>query len=342
LPLPQEPPTSSSQESKHVMPGLPIIDAHQHFWDLTRNYLPWLVDEPPIPFRYGNYAPLKRNYMPQGYGQDTHGFKVVGTVFVETEWDPRDPVGETRWIHDVAMEHGLPSAVVAHANLAAADVADILTQQACYPLVRGIRDKPRAASTPDRVVLGAPGSMDDQVWRRGYALLSAHGLSFDLQTPWWHLEEATRLNADFPNTMIILNHTGLPADRSAEGLAAWRQAMERFARAPNVAVKISGLGEPGVLWSADRNRNIVLTTINIFGPERCMLASNFPVDGLVGDFATIYAGFIEITDALGERVQRGCSPTTHGASTGSLTVPSRQRRRDRIHIARHYRPGPDA
>jgi len=83
------------------LPDLPIIDAHQHFWDLDANYLPWLRDAPPIAFRYGDYSALKRNYLPPDYRRDTQGLNLAGTVFVETEWDRRDPVGETRWVAEV-------------------------------------------------------------------------------------------------------------------------------------------------------------------------------------------------------------------------------------------------
>jgi predicted TIM-barrel fold metal-dependent hydrolase len=157
--------------------------------------------------------------------------------------------------------------------------------------VRGIRHKPSAAASPDRARPGAPGSMGDPRWRRGYALLARHGLSFDLQTPWWHLAEAAELARDFPDTLIILNHTGLPSDRSDEGLAGWRHAMGTLAAQPNVACKISGLGQPGRPWTVAGNGPVVLDTIAIFGVERCMFASNFPVDGLVADFDTIYEGF---------------------------------------------------
>jgi len=282
---------------------LPIIDAHQHFWDLGRNYLPWLRDEPQIPFRYGDYAALKRNYLPADYRADAAGFQIAGTVFVETEWDRADPVGETRWVHDLAAAAGLPSALVCHAALHQADAADILAQQASFPLVRGVRHKPAAAARPDTVDVGAPGSMGDPAWRSGYARLADHRLSFDLQTPWWHLGEAAALNADFPETLIVLNHTGLPADRSPEGLAGWRRAMTAFAASPNVAVKISGLGELGRPWELARNRDVILDTIGIFGEDRCMFASNFPVDGLVGSFGTIFSGFAEATAHLGRPTQ---------------------------------------
>jgi predicted TIM-barrel fold metal-dependent hydrolase len=285
------------------LPNLPIIDAHQHFWDLDSNYLPWLRDEPPIAFRYGDYAALKHNYLPADYRRDTQGLDLVGSVFVETEWDRRDPVGETRWVHGLAAKSGLPSVMVCHAALHRDDVADILAQQASFALVRGIRHKPGAASGPDKIEKGSPGSMTDPAWRRGYAMLAGHNLSFDLQTPWWHLHEAAELNAQFPRVLIILNHTGLPRDRSAEEMAHWRAAMTVFAASPNVAVKISGLGEAGRPWSLERNRAVILDTIEIFGEDRCMFASNFPVDGLVGSLATIYRGFSQATETLGNVVQ---------------------------------------
>ena len=127
--------------------------------------------------------------------------------------------------------------------------------------------------------------------RRGFAQLETLSLSFDLQTPWWHLDAAGDLAHDFPRTSIILNHTGLPVDRSTEGLAGWRAAMDGLARHANVFVKISGLGERNKPWTLEANGPIIRDTIAIFGVERCMFASNFPVDKLCGTFETIYAGF---------------------------------------------------
>jgi len=163
--------------------------------------------------------------------------------------------------------------------------------------------KPVAAPSPDKIETGVPASIGDSKWRRGYGLLAQHGFSFDLQTPWWHLPQAAALNEEFPQIPIILNHTGLPRDRSTQELAGWRQAMIKFARAPNVAVKISGLGEKGRPWTLERNREVILDTISIFGEDRCMFASNFPVDSLAGSMTTIYSGFAEATENLGRDVQ---------------------------------------
>jgi predicted TIM-barrel fold metal-dependent hydrolase len=280
---------------------LPIVDAHQHFWDPRVNYHPWLCDEPMIPFRYGDYSTLRRPYLPADYFADAAGYRVVKTVYVETGWDPGDPIGEMRFVDRLRRETGFPTVAVAQAWLDRDDAAHVLEQQAEFPVVRGIRHKPRANRAPGDA---APGGMADPRWRAGFARLARHGLRFDLQTPWWHLHEAAALARDFPGTPVILNHAGLPADRSPEGIAAWRRALAELAACPNAAVKLSGLGVPGSPWTAAANRAIVLTAIDLFGAERCMFASNFPVDGLCGSFATIFAGFREIVG--------GFSPTERG------------------------------
>ena len=118
----------------------------------------------------------------------------------------------------------------------------------------------------------------DTKWRAGFAEVGRNGLRFDLQTPWWHLGEAAQLAAAYPDSRIILNHTGLPADRSEEGLRGWKHAMTTLASCPNVTVKISGLGQPRAAWTVAANNEIVRTTIDLFGAARCMFESNFPVD----------------------------------------------------------------
>ena len=79
------------------MDKLPIIDAHHHFWDLTLNKHPWLCGKERIPFRYGDYASLCKNFLVDEFKAVTANQNVVKTVHMEAEWDPADPVGETRW-----------------------------------------------------------------------------------------------------------------------------------------------------------------------------------------------------------------------------------------------------
>jgi len=266
----------------------PIADAHQHFWDPRVNYHPWLCDQPPIRFRYGDYATLRRPYLPADYFLDAGRNRIVKTVYVETEWNPRDPLGETDWVDRLRRETGFPTVMVAQAWLDREDAASVLERQASKSFVRGVRHKP------------GPGAMRDARWRAGYARLARLGLRFDLQAPWSELADAAALCRAFPETPLILNHTGLPSDRSPQGIAGWKQALRLLAECPNAAIKISGIGVPGARWTAEANREIVLSAIEIFGVERAMFASNFPVDGLCAKFDEIYRGFHEIAGVFSE------------------------------------------
>lgn len=286
-----------------MVTDLPIIDAHHHFWDLSLKRNPWLCGDPPVAFRYGDYSAIRHSYLPRDYALDMAGHRVVGSVIVEADWDSADPVGETRWLHDLLAHDAVPRVIVAQAWLDRPDIEDVLFAQAAFPRVRGIRHKPRVAPDPRSVEPGAKGSMGGARWRAGYCLLKEFGLSFDLQCPYWHLHEAADLAAAFPETQIVINHAGMPSDRGREGISAWREAMRAAAAMPNIAVKISGLGDPRLPWSAEALRPIVLDTLELFGTERCMFATNYPVDRLVAGFDTIISGFKAIVARLPRAAQ---------------------------------------
>jgi predicted TIM-barrel fold metal-dependent hydrolase len=128
-------------------------------------------------------------------------------------------------------------------------------------------------------------------------------LSFDLQLYPSQMADAAALAATHGDTMIILNHAGMPVDRDAEALSLWRTGMRALATQPNVWVKISGLGMVDWRWTEDSIRPFVLETIEIFGPDRCMFASNFPVDKLYSSFDVLYDAFKRIVSdfSIGER-----------------------------------------
>jgi predicted TIM-barrel fold metal-dependent hydrolase len=281
---------------------LPIVDAHHHLFDLQANYYPWLCDRPLIPFRYGNYESICKDFLPADYRQACGPHRVVKTVLIEGEWDPKDPLGELSWVRQVAAVAGFPQAMAGQVWLDREDVDDVLSAYGREPLVKSVRHKPKALPRAEyRDNWSAPGSMRCPKWRDGYAKLARHGLMFELQVFWWHFAEAAELARAFPDTAIVVNHTGLPSDRSAEGLASWRAAMEMLAREENVHLKISGICVPGRAWTPELNGGVVCDAIRIFGIDRCCFASNFPVDGVVARMDDIYAGFKKITEDLEPR-----------------------------------------
>ena len=275
-----------------------IIDAHHHFWDLDRNYYPWLSDHQETHFFLGDYSAMKRNYLPDDYRRDAEGFDVVATVHVEAEWDRERQVAETEWLHEINAAHGLPNAVVGHVWLAADNCAEVLRGHMKHPLFRGVRSKPVTSLSPDTMTPGAPGTIQDPAWRKGLALLDELGLSYDLRVPYWHLYEAAEAISAHPGLPVVLNHTGFPWDRSDAGIAAWREAMKALAACPNVKLKISELGLKDAPWTIEGNRGVVRDAVEIFGVERCMWASNFPVAGLRIGYKAQLEGLLEILKDL--------------------------------------------
>ena len=284
-------PSAGSTQRKTISgkwnPGLvavTLVDAHHHLWNLGLNYYPWLTDKPDSNFFLGPIDALKRNYLPEDYIRDSRNHNVLTTVHVEAEMCRDNQIQETRWLSELSERYGFPGAIVAHAWFHTDDAEEIIARQAAFPLVRGIRSKPVTSDSPVKIVRGAPGTMEDERWLRGFALLERYELSWDLRVPSWHLAEAAEVARLFPSTRIVLNHTGFPWDRSADGLAAWRRGMEKLAQHSNVFLKVSEFGLKDAAWSYEDNRHIVLDALAIFGVERSMFASNFPVAGLRIDY----------------------------------------------------------
>jgi predicted TIM-barrel fold metal-dependent hydrolase len=272
------------------MDDLPIVDAHHHLWDLDGSLrYPWLTSNEHS--YLGDYSAFRRSYLPDEYRRDTTLHKVVATVHVEAECDRSMQVAETEWLTAIAARYGMPNVIVAHAWVDTPNAEEILAAHCRFPLVRGIRTKPVTASGPDQSVRGQPRSLQDPNWRKGLALLEKYGLSWDLRVQWWHLEEAAEVCREHPTMRIVLNHTGYPLHRTPDGLAGWRRGMAALAACPNVWCKISGLCVQGLPWTLESNGPIIRDTIAMFGVDRCMFASNFPVDSLKGSWDYIYSNF---------------------------------------------------
>jgi len=269
---------------------LPIIDAHHHLWDLDGDLAyPWHKSSEHS--YMGDNSALRRTYMPPEFRRDSALHNVIATVHVEAECDRRKQVAETAWLTGIAAEHGMPNAIVAHAWIDEPDSEEILLQHKQFPMVRGIRTKPIISKGPGDSVRGQPRSMQDPRWRAGLGLLETHDLSWDLRVTWWHLEEAADVVREHPGLRVVLNHTGYPLDRSPEALRIWRRGMDALAACPGVHCKISGLTVLGEPWTLQANGPIIRDAISIFGVDRCMFASNFPVDGLKGSWDYLYSCF---------------------------------------------------
>jgi len=276
-----------------VKPELQIVDAHMHLWDLSRISYPWLT--PPLPVGItGDVSSIARNYLLDDYLQDLAAndsrVRVRKVVHVEAGADPAGSLAETRWLQGIADVRGFPQAIVAHAELEKPGAAALLEQHAAHANVRGIRQilnwhpDPGKSYTPRDLLA-------DESWQKGFALLARHGLSFDLQIYPAQMAAAARLAARHPDTPVILNHTGMPVDRNTAGLDAWRAGLRALAAQPSVSVKVSGLAMLDWSWTRDSLKPFVHETLEIFGADRVMIASNFPVDRLFGTAAAYYDAY---------------------------------------------------
>ncbi len=270
-----------------------IIDPHHHLWDLNKLRYPWLEEEDKTIF-FGSYASLAKNYEVDDYLKDTHNQGLKQSVHLQAECAHDDPVAETRWLTSLADQYGFPSAIVAYADFSRDDIQLVLEQHCAFNRVRGIR---QILNYHDNSLLSYThhNLLEDINWRRNFGLLTRYNLSFDMQLYYQQMKQAAALAAENDNIRLILNHTGMPVERDDAGIAGWRAGMRALAACDNIVVKISGLGMTDPQWTTESIRPLVLQTIDLFGADRCMFASNFPVDSLFSDYDTLYAAYRSIT-----------------------------------------------
>jgi predicted TIM-barrel fold metal-dependent hydrolase len=280
---------------------LPVVDAHHHIW--RQADLPWLSG-PSVPRIFGAYEPIRRDYGVDEYLADIDGQGVVMSIYVQTNWAPARAVDEVAWVQEVARSRGYPHAIVGFADLTADGVGEVLAAQARHPLLRAIRQQLHWHDDQRYRFAPRPDVMNDAAFRRGLARLQDHGLLFELQVFPTQMADGARLARDFPGITFVLAHAGMLEDTSPTGRAAWREGMERLAEQPNVASKLSGLGTFIHKNDAGHIRDVVQATIEIFGPERCLFGSNFPIEKLWTDYPTLLETYRRVLAERPEAQQR--------------------------------------
>ena len=273
----------------------PIIDAHHHLWDLEQNFYPWLSTRPLQPAMAGDVTPIAQSYSVEHFLEDAKSQNLIKSVHVEAGFDYAVPLRESEWLQGIADQHGFPHAIIAKAELQRPDVDLLLAGHRSHANVRGIRHMVSWHRDPIKTFIDRADLLTDEQWLHGFSLLKKYDLSFDLQIYPSQMDDAVKLAESHPDTLIILDHTGMPVDRDESSLMQWRSGMKKLGRLPNVAVKISGLGMFDHRWDVNSIRPFVLHAIDTFGTAKSMFASNFPVDKLYGSYAAIFDAFKEIT-----------------------------------------------
>jgi len=285
------------------MKNIPIVDAHHHLWDLNNEHTKysWLMVTEGEAF-FGDYAAIRKSYLLEDYIKDAENQNLIKSVHVQAEHDDDKPVNETAWLQSLADNHSskLPNAIVAFADFSKNNIVEILDGHQEYKNTKGIRQILSFNKEEPKYSHASEDFMKNTTWVENFKNIRNRNLSFDIQIYKHQMQDAADLANKYDDVLFILNHTGEPCYQTEEYIQSWEENMKKLAKCENVAAKISGLGMFDPQWTIDSTRIFVEKTIQIFGIDRCMFASNFPVDKIFNTFDNYWESFKEITKNYSE------------------------------------------
>lgn len=299
---------------------------------LLRNLVPRLFPSSAIAF-VGKTDYLLADYLPADWRRDHGDLEVRGFVHIQADWQGKHPlaaVDETHWLEQIGGDDLL--AIVGQARLQSPQLGEVLDAHAAASTrFVGIRDY--LASDPDPGVMNYDEHTDrfmSEAWQRGYAELGRRGLTFDAWMFGPQLRAFDSVLRDHPETRVVLDHLGSPIayggphashgqDAAAREriVARWREDIEILAQREQLYAKLSGLFMPVVGWGVherseppsvtevvDRIGPMVEHALAHFGPQRCIFASNFPMDKVSLPWTTLYAAFAQLVQTRSEVERR--------------------------------------
>ena len=285
------------------MKNIPIVDAHHHLWDLNNEHTKysWLMVKEGEAF-FGDYAAIRKSYLLEDYIKDAQNQNLIKSVHVQAEHDDDKPINETAWLQSLADNHSskLPNAIVAFADFSKNNIVEILDGHQEYKNTKGIRQILSFNKEEPKYSHASEDFMKNTTWVENFKNIRNRNLSFDIQIYKHQMQDAADLANKYDDVLFILNHTGEPCYQTEEYIQSWEENMKKLAKCENVAAKISGLGMFDPQWTIDSTRIFVEKTIQIFGIDRCMFASNFPVDKIFNTFDNYWESFKEITKNYSE------------------------------------------
>jgi predicted TIM-barrel fold metal-dependent hydrolase len=241
---------------------LPIVDTHQHLWDLKKFRLPWVKEG----------SPLAHDHLLADYQKASEGLNVVKTVYMEVDVAPEQQSAEAEYVTALCRQpESRMAAAVVSGRPATEGFGKYLDQFKDNKFIKGVRQVLHVPETPPGFCLGKD-------FVKGVRLLGERGLSFDLCMRARELPDAAKLIDECPGTRFILDHCG-NADVQAPDRSQWQKDMAAVAQRKNVVCKVSGIvasAKKGA-WTADDLAPIVKHTLEVFGPERVMFGGDWPV-----------------------------------------------------------------
>ena len=282
---------------------IPIIDCHQHLWDLSKVEYAWLVPA---------YGPLYRTYLATELEPQMAEAGVSATILVQSA----NSYADTVYMLDQADVYPWMIGVVGWTDLLdPADTAKAIERFSKNCHFCGVRHLIHEEPDPHWL-------LQPVVWE-SLQLLADAGYTFDVvATKHEHLECLPAVGEHVPNLRMVIDHLAQPPFQAGEP-GQWGEDMRIAAENPNIYVKISGLGTASgdwASWTADSVRKLVHWTIDLFGAERCMLGGDWPVSVLAGGYVkafTVYKQLLaERSPAEQEQISYKTAQAFYGVELG--------------------------
>ena len=259
-----------------------MIDAHQHFWQLSQpfNYA-WL--EAPT------HRPIRRDYLPEHLAPHLRSAGIERSVLVQTQHD----LAENRWALELAERNDFIAGIVGWVDLASPDCEQQLLEFKDHPKFVGVRHITQDEPDDDFLV------RNDVL--AGLAVLEKHRVPFDLLLYARHLRHVPTLARRLPALPMVIDHLAKPNIKDRR-LDNWLPQFKAAAAFPNVYCKLSGMVTEAD-WRSWRPADLapyVQAALEAFGPRRLMFGSDWPVCELAGSYEQVHAALVDALGPLSE------------------------------------------
>lgn len=264
---------------------IPIIDTHVHLWNFKHPELKWAWLTPSfIHPALGNIDAIKSEaFTFNDLWAEARFADIEAFVHVQAALGSPNPVTETVWLTEMAKTGPVPMRIVGECALAEDVAIKQLEDHMQSPLFSGIRDFNAEPMLESGQIVAQ--------YEESLKFLTKNNLVFDLDCAWPNMPAAIALANRHPDLKIVLEHIGFPRKRDDEYFNNWSKAIRALAKCPNVTVKISGLPMTDPRFTKESLRRWAEVCIEAFGPSRCVLGSNWPVDRLYSSY-DIIMGFM--------------------------------------------------
>ena len=298
----------------------------------TFGRFPWLLDKvtrllfpKAVTSFVGQTQYVTNPHLPEIFHRDTGKYNIEGYVHIQAGWEgekPFNPIGETEWLMTLKDK---PLAIVGEAHLHDLENLDAVLDAhiKASPLFKGVRDSLAIHGDKGVMDFNETGDMlKSEDFKKGFASLGERNLTFDTYLYAHQLKDFTKLVAAVPQTRVVLDHVGTPigvggphgglgktAQERKSIQEQWYEDLARLAEVPHVRMKLSGLLMPVCGFQFEKSAtpaslNEVVDAmgphleyaLKTFGVDRCMFASNFPMDKVSTTYETLYDAYFKIVE----------------------------------------------